>query len=324
MGLLSRASHSTRFALPTFLALLAAVPLFAPSYYVYLLALIFITALLATSLNIGLGYGGVLQMHHAVFYGLGAYTVAVTFTRTELPMWLGLVSGPIVAAIAALFIGWFCVRLRGLYFGMLTLALGQFIWAIIYRWYAVTGGDNGIHGVPMPKGLDSLLGSYYFSLVVSVVCLVLIHRLVHSPFGITLQATRDNPVRSESIGVNLRLHRLIAFTISGFFAGVAGVLFVVLEHSVSPALLSWIRSTEIMIMCLLGGMTTFFGPTLGATVMVVLSTLIGVQTDYWLLVLGVILLVLVLFMPTGVLGYTESKLAAVFRSGRGRAYHAEG
>lgn len=312
------------FALVAILVLLIVVPLFVPSYYVYLLALIYVTSLLATSLNLGLGYGGLLQMHHAVFYGLGAYTVAVTFTKTSLPMWVGLVTGPIVAAAVALFIGWFCVRSRGLYFGMLTLALGQLVWAVIYRWYAVTGGDNGIHGIPMPKGLDSLVGSYYFSLVVSAVCLVIMYRIVNSPFGITLQATRDNPVRSESIGVNLKLHRLIAFVISGFFAGIAGVLFVVLEHSVSPALLSWIRSTEIMIMCLLGGMTTFLGPTLGAVAMVVLSTLIGVHTEYWLLVLGVILLALVLFMPTGVLGYAQDKLMVVFKPERGKAYHAEG
>lgn len=295
-----------------FLVLLV-LPSFIPSYYVYLFTLIYITALLATSLNFCLGYGGLLQLHHAVFYGLGAYTVAITAVRTSLPLWCGLLLGPLVAAAIGWVMGWFCVRLRGLYFGMLMLALGQLVWTVVYRWYEFTGGDDGIHGLSMPRLIDSLTGCYYLTLVVFFVCLGIMYLMVNSPFGVTLQATRDNPVRSESIGINIRRHQLASFVIAAFFAGVAGVLFVVLERSVSPALLFWSKSAEVLIMCLLGGMSTFLGPSLGAAAVVVLSTVIGIHTEYWLIVLGVILLVLVLFLPQGILGYLEERIG----SGRG-------
>lgn len=300
------------------------LPAFLPPYYVYLLTIIYITALLATSLNICLGYGGLLQLHQAVFYGVGAYTVAIVATKTSLPVWLGFLLGPLAAAILAFLIGWFCVRLRGLYFGMLTLALGQLVWAITYRWYEFTGGDNGIHGLPMPEFLGSLRGSYYLSLLVFAASLAVIYALVNSPFGLILQATRDNPMRSEGIGVDVKRHQLLAFVISGFFAGVAGVLFVVVERSVSPALLFWSKSAEIMIMCLLGGMATFFGPTLGAIAIVVLSTVIGIHTEYWLLVLGIILLLLVLFLPQGILGYLQERAGVVPGLGGEKEDHVEG
>lgn len=278
------------------------LPYFIPRYYVYLLATILITALLASSLNFVLGYGGLLQLHHAVFYGAGAYAAALVLTRTNWSFWLGIAAGPVVAAGLALLIGWFCVRLRGLYFGMLTLALGQLVWAVVYRWYKFTGGDDGIHGVPVPDWLGQVSSTYYFVFITCLASLLLLFLIIKSPFGLTLQAVRDNPVRGESVGVNIKQHQLTAFVLSGFFAGVAGVLFVLLERSVSPALLYWNKSAEVLIMCLLGGMFTFFGPILGAVAIVVLSTIIGVYTEYWLFVLGFILLAVVLFLPQGILG----------------------
>jgi len=279
------------------------LPFFAPRYYVYLATSILVTALLANSLNFVLGYGGLMQLHHAVFFGIGAYASALILTKTSLPFGVGLLLGPVAAAAGALVIGWFCVRLRGLYFGMLTLALGQLVWAVVYRWYTFTGGDDGIHGVPIPKWLTSINSAYYFTFFICTVSLLVLYVIIKSPFGLTLQAVRDNPTRSESVGVNNRRHQLAAFVLSGFFAGVAGVLFLVLERSVSPALLFWNKSAEILIMCLLGGMFTFFGPILGAAVIVVLATFIGVFTEYWLIVLGVILLGVVLFLPQGILGF---------------------
>lgn len=284
------------------------LPFFASRYYVYLATSILVTALLAQSLNFILGYGGLLQLHHAVFYGIGAYATALLLTRTSLPFWAGFLLGPVVAAAMALVIGWFCVRLRGIYFGMLTLALGQLVWAVVYRWYTFTGGDDGIHGVPIPEWLVSTKSAYYFIFFVCAVSLMILYAIVKSPFGITLQAIRDNPTRSESVGINNKRHQLAAFVLSGFFAGVAGVLFVVLERSVSPALLFWNKSAEILIMCLLGGMFTFFGPVLGAAVIVILATFTGVFTEYWLFVLGMILLGVVLFLPQGILGFIESAL----------------
>lgn len=289
------------------LVVLLILPPFIPRFYVYVLNLVFVTALLAMSLNLVLGYGGMLQLHHCVFYGVGAYTAALMFTKTPLPMWMGFMAGPLMAAAVGLLIGWFCVRLRGIYFGMLTIALGMLVWAIIYRWYDFTGGDDGIHGIPLPALLSSINGSYYFALIITVICLVVLYLIVKSPFGSMLQAIRDNPERSEAVGINTGRHRLAAFVIASFFGGIAGVLFVTLERSISPSLLFWDVSAEVLIMCILGGMFTFSGPVLGATMVVLLRIFVGIYTEYWTLILGIILLLLVIFLPEGVMGYFQEK-----------------
>lgn len=300
------------------LAVLLALPPVLPRYYLYLLASIFVTALLATSLNFILGFGGLLQLHHAVFFGVGAYTFSILLYKTSVPFVVALMAAPVAAAVIAVLIGWFCVRLRGLYFGMLTLALGQLVWAIIYRWSALTGGDDGLHGIPLPESLSSLKAAYYLTLAVLTVCMAILYLILKSPFGLTLMAIRDNPVRSESVGINIRRHRLAAFVISGLFAGIAGVLFVIVEKSVSPSILSWGESAEIMIMCLLGGLTAFYGPALGAGIIVFLSMKVGTYTEYWMLVLGITLLILVLVLPQGILGFVQDKLF------KGRAVSKEG
>ncbi|MFQ5841992.1 MAG: branched-chain amino acid ABC transporter permease [Thermodesulfobacteriota bacterium] len=284
------------------------LPPILPRFYTYILSLIFVTSLLAMSLNLVVGHGGLFQFHHAVFYGVGAYTVALVLTKTSLPAWIGFVAGPIVAAVAGLLIGWFCVRLTRLYFGMLQISLGSLIWAIVFRWYSFTGGDDGIHGIPMPPVLASLNNAYYFILIILFICLIGLYLILKSPFGSTLEAIRDNPQRCEAVGVNVRRHQLKAIVIATFFAGVAGVLFVVLEGSVFPDLLFWVLSLEIFIMCLLGGWFTFAGPIVGAAIMVALRTFVGIYTEYWTLVLGVILILLIFFLPEGVMGYFLAKL----------------
>jgi len=268
-----------------------------------MLALIFVTSLLAMSLNLVLGHGGMYQFHHGVFYGVGAYTIALILTKTSLPKWVGFIAGPIMAAVVGLIIGWLCVRLTRLYFGMLQISLGSLIWAIVFRWYSFTGGDDGIHGIPMPSFLSSLNNSYYFILLIFAVCMVILYLILKSPFGSTLEAIRDNPQRCEAIGINVRRHQLLAIVIAAFFAGIAGGLFVTLERSVFPDLLFWVLSLEILIMCLLGGWFTFAGPVLGAAIIVSLRTFIGIYTEYWTLILGVILILLIFFLPEGILGY---------------------
>lgn len=284
-------------------AALIFAPLIAPPFWVYILPLIFVTALLALSLNLVLGYGGIYQFHHGVFYGLGAYTAALILTKTSLPAWVAFGAGPLVAAAGGLLIGWFCVRLTKLYFGMLQISLGSLIWIIVSRAYSITGGDNGIHDIPVPALLRSANGVYYFTLVIAIVCLVVIYRIVKSPFGSTLQAIRDNPQRCEAIGINVRRHQLIAIGIAAGFAGVAGALFVGLERSVFPDLLFWVLSLEILVMCLLGGWFTFAGPIVGAAIVVALRTFVSIYTDYWTLILGVILILLIFFLPEGVVGF---------------------
>jgi len=281
------------------------LPLFAPRFFVYIFALIYVTALLAMSLNMVVGYGGLFQFHHGVFYGVGAYTIALMLTKTSLPMWIGFIAGPIVAAITGLIIGWFCVRLTRLYFGMLQISLGSLIWAIVFRWYKFTGGDDGIHGIPMPSLISSLNHSYYFIMIILVICLILMYMILKSPFGSTLQAIRDNSQRCEAVGVNVRHYQLLGIVVATFFAGVAGVLFVVLERSVFADLLFWVLSLEIFIMCLLGGWFTFAGPMLGAAITVALRTFVGKYTEYWTLILGVILILVIFFLPEGVMGFFQ-------------------
>ena len=289
-------------------AALLFLPLAVSRFYVYITAVIFVTALLAMSLNIVVGHGGMYQFHHAAFYGVGAYTFALILTKTSLPIWVGFAAAPLCAAAIGLLIGWFCVRLNKLYFGMLQISLGSLLWAIVFRWYDLTGGDDGIHGIPIPSFIGTISRSYYFILLVLAACGVLMYIIYRSPFGKTLQAVRDNPERCEAVGIHVRSHQLLGIVIATFFAGIAGVLFVVVEGSVFPDLLFWVLSLEVFIMCLLGGWFTFAGPMLGAAIVVALRTFVGVYTEYWTLILGVLLILLIFFLPEGVLGFFIEKL----------------
>ncbi|MFZ0240068.1 MAG: branched-chain amino acid ABC transporter permease [Desulfobacterales bacterium] len=284
-----------------------AAPAFLSRYYLYLIGLILITGLLATSLNVVLGFGGMYQFHHAVFYGVGAYGFALVSMKSGLPPALGYVAAPVVAALTSLVIGLITLRLSKLYFGMLQLSLGALVWAIVYRWYAFTGGDDGIHGIGIPAAISSPGRIYYVTLGVTIGCLWLMYRLVNSPFGRIFQGIRDNPVRTEAIGVNVRRHQLAGQVIAGIFAGIAGALFVTVEGSVFPDLLSWTLSLELIIMCLLGGWHVFFGPLLGAAIIVVLRTFVGIYTEYWTLVLGIVLMLVIYFLPQGILGYFQRR-----------------
>ncbi len=295
------------------LALLLVAPMMVSRFYVYILAVMFVTALLSMSLNMVAGHGGLYQFHHAVFYGIGAYTFALLLTRTSVPFWAAFLAGPVAASVFGAMIGWFCVRLSKLYFGMLQISLGSLIWAIVFRWYDLTRGDDGIHGISLPDWLSSSKTIYYTILGVLVICLLLMHRILQSPFGATLLAIRDNPDRCEAVGIHVHAHQLLAIIIATFFAGVAGVLFVILEGSVFPDLMFWTLSLEVFIMCLLGGWFTFAGPMLGAAMIVALRTFAGTYTQYWTLILGIMLILLIFFLPEGVIGFLAGRWEQISR-----------
>jgi branched-chain amino acid transport system permease protein len=305
-------SKKTLFWLVAGIIVLLLLPVFLPRFYVYLVSIILLYGLLATSLNLVLGYGGIFQFHHAVFYGVGAYGTTLMLTKTGLPPMLAFIVGPLVSAVFGLVLGIICIRLSKLYFGMLQISLGSLVWAIVYRWYSFTGGDDGIHGIPIPEMLSSPKSAYYFTLIITLVCLFIMWKIILSPFGSALQGIRDNPVRSEMIGINVRMHQLLALVLAGFFAGVAGSLFVVVDNTVFPDMLFWTFSLEILIMCLLGGWFTFLGPMLGAAVIVALRTFVSTYTDYWALVLGIIMMLVIFFLPNGILGYVEEKFKRGF------------
>ena len=283
------------------LAAFLLLPQFLPRFYIYLFALIFAICLLATSLNMVLGFGGMYQFHHSVFYGFGAYAFALFVTKSGLPLWIAYVIAPFCSALLGLVLGLITVRLTQLYFGMLQISLGSLVWAIIYRWYSFTGGDDGIHGIPIPDLIGSSIGAYYFNLIVTATCLLLMYMIVNSPFGRTFQGIRDNPERCEAVGVNVQRQQLVGQIIAAFFAGIAGTLFVTVEGSVFPDLMFWTLSLEILIMCLLGGWFIFMGPALGAVIIITLRTFVGIYTEYWTLILGIVLMLLIFFLPEGVL-----------------------
>ena len=283
-------------------------PLFLQRFYIYLVSIILLTGLLATSLNLPLGYGGIFQFHHAVFYGVGAYGAALMITKSGLSPWVGFLIGPLTAAFLSLIMGLICIRLSKLYFGMLQISLGSLVWIIVYRWYSFTGGDNGIHGIPVPNVISSPNNAYYFTLLVTLLSLWVLYKIIKSPFGSALQGIRDNPVRSAMIGINVKLHQLVVLVIAGFFAGVAGSLFIVVDTAVFPDMLFWTLSLEVLIMCLLGGWFTFLGPLLGAAIIISMRTFVSGFTDYWTLPLGILMMLVIFFLPSGILGYIEEKL----------------
>jgi branched-chain amino acid transport system permease protein len=291
------------------LVVLCLVPFILPRFYIYLISIILLYGLFATSNNFALGFGGIFQLHHAVFYGVGAYASALMITKTGLSPWLGFIVGPIVAAFLSLIMGLICIRLSKLYFGMLQISLGSLVWAIVYRWYSFTGGDDGIHGITVPDIISSGTGAYYCTVIVTGLSLYVMYRILKSPFGSVLQGIRDNPVRSAMIGVNVHRHQLLTLVIVGFFAGVAGTLFVIVDNTVFPDMIFWTLSMEVVIMCLLGGWLSFMGPMLGAAVIVALRTFVSTYTVYWALVLGIICMLVIFFLPNGVLGWFEQVFA---------------
>lgn len=296
-------SKKTFWLMVLALAIFTVLPQFLPRFYIYLLSVIFVSGLFATSLNIVLGFGGMYQFHHGVFYGVGAYTAALVVTKAGLGFWVGFLAAPFAAALLGLLMGIICIRLSKLYFGMLQLSLGSLVWVITFRWYDLTGGDDGIHGIAVPDMISSTLGSYYFIFIVCAVCLFLMFLIIKSPFGSAFQAIRDNPERCLALGVNVRRQQLIGLVLAAFFAGIAGALFVVVEGSVFPDLLFWNLSLEVFIMCLLGGWFVFLGPLLGAATIITLRTFVSTYTDYWTAILGLIMMLLIIFLPDGILGY---------------------
>jgi branched-chain amino acid transport system permease protein len=192
---------------------------------------------------------------------------------------------------------------------MLTLAFSQIVWAIVFKWNSLTGGDTGFIGIPFPQHLDSKTRFYYFTLVVVVFSLFVLRKMVHSPFGRILTTIRENPERTEFIGINVKLFQLVAFMISGFFSAISGALFGIFNHSIFPDLLFWPASAEVLIMTILGGIYSFFGPAVGAVVLLYLRMQVASYTEYWPLILGTILAVLLFFFPGGIVGSLQSLFA---------------
>ena len=298
------------------LAFFAVLPLFIGLGSVSLVNEMLILAVAACGLNLILGYTGMVSFGPAGLYAVGAYTTALLLVYTKIPFGLTLIAGPLMAGIASVIVGWFCVRLTRVYFSLLTLAFSQIIHTIIFEWYGFTGGDDGIVEIPVPEFLESITNYYYFSLIIVVVCLALMWMIVNSPFGKTLQALRENPERTESIGIHVRRYQLSAFVLSGFFLGVAGSLFCGFNKNVFPDYAHWMKSSEMLVVCLLGGVYNFLGPVAGSIVYMFLDKLITSYTEYWPLVLGLVIIALLIFLRGGIVGFIAERVAIARQRGK--------
>lgn len=268
---------------------------------------ILIAVLFATSLHFIMGPGGMHSFGHAAYFGLGAYAAAMLFKSLGLPMMVALLLAPLAAALGALLFGWFCVRLSGVYLAMLTLAFAQIVWSIIYQWDDVTGGSNGMTGVWPAEWLSSKTAYYYLTLGAAVAGILLIRRILFSPFGYALRAGRDSALRSDAIGINVKRVQWIAFVMAGMVCGVAGALFAFSKGSISPETVAVGRSVDGLVMVLLGGVQTLGGPIVGSAVFTWLQDVVVRQTEYWRALLGLTILVLVLAFPQGIVGFIRSR-----------------
>jgi branched-chain amino acid transport system permease protein len=284
---------------------LAALPWLVPNdFYVNLASQILVYAVWALSLNLLVGFAGMQSLGHAAYLGGGAYVCAWLVANAGLGhAGAALLTLVIVGVMAGLF-GVLALRASGLGFLMITLALGQILWGVAYRWVDVTGGDNGIRlpSRPAPFGLalNQPAPFYYFALGVFAVVLLVMWRIAQSPYGAALRGTRDQPRRMSALGYNVWLIRWSAFVLAGFWGGVAGLLYVYYNKFVSPQALSLQQSAEVLIMTILGGVGSIIGPVVGAIMITLVKTVVSSYVDRWNTLLGVLFLLVIVFMPEGV------------------------
>jgi branched-chain amino acid transport system permease protein len=294
---------------------LLVLPLFNNSYpYALTLSIdLLIAALFATSLHFVMGPAGMHSFGHAAYFGLGAYGAGLGLKALGLPMELALILAPLLAAAGALLFGWFCVRLSGVYLAMLTLAFSQIVWSVIYQADDITGGSNGMVGIWPASWMADKTTFYYVTLAFCAVGVVVMRRILFSPFGYAMRAGRDSLRRSDSIGIDVKRVQWMAFVLAGLFCGFAGALFAFSKGSISPETISIGRSVDGLVMVLLGGVQTLAGPIVGSVVYTWLQDLLARETEYWRAVLGFTILVLVLAFPQGIVGFIRSR----FESSKG-------
>ena len=302
-----------RIALGLAAAALLAMPWLMSTYHVLLMLPFMAYGVVLLGLNLLFGYTGLVSFGHALFIGLGAYSAAfLTGWFNVRSLELILLTAAIVSAVVAMPVAALCVRYVKIYFGMLTLAFGMVFYTFLLKFYKLTGGDEGMpvarpflfgHDfAAMPK-IEYLAGPYYYyTLAVLVLAVILMWRIVHSPFGLCLKTIRDNPPKAETLGISVARYRWIAFVISAVYAGVGGALMATPTGNVDPTLAYWTHSGNIVFMTLLGGFASFFGPILGAFVFIYLQDFVMSMVPWWRLVFGAILAVIVIAAPTGLMG----------------------
>ena len=286
-------------------AALAFIPMADSRYLIDISTEILVYVLFALSLNVIIGYSGNVSFGHAAYFAIGGYANAILLTTYEWPLILSFPTAVVLSGLAAAFVAYFCTLLTDIYFAMLTLAFAMLVWAIAFKWRSVTGGDDGFVGVTIPELIDGRVPFFYFTLIIVTISTAVLWMICHSAFGQTLVAVRENITRAGFIGVNTRLMRIGAFVVAGSFAGIAGAIFAMYNRGVYTESAFWTESAQVLIMTLLGGMYSFFGPAIGAATLYLLERFANEYTQYWPTVLGVILLVIVLVLPEGLVGLAK-------------------
>ncbi len=295
------------------LLLLVISPLFLSAYPLTLLTQALIYAILAMSLDLLLGYTGLASLGHAAYLGVGAYSVGVLTTQYGANFWVTLAVGVLLAMVVAAVFGLVALRATGVYFLMITLALGMVVWGLAHRWVSLTQGDNGIPGIPRPNlglpwSLARAMPFYYFVLAGFLLAFWILRVIVCSPFGQSLVGIRESESRMRTLGYHVWLHKYVGFVMAGALGGFCGVLWAYYNGFVSPGDVELATSVEVLLMVALGGRGTLVGPAVGAGVIVLLKNFVSVYTQRWLLILGVVYVLTIIYAPEGIVGAVKPSL----------------
>jgi branched-chain amino acid transport system permease protein len=314
MGLKTSSIHPLKIvALLILVGCLALFPFVVTNrFYISLINEMLIYGLLAMSLDVLLGYTGLLSFMHNAYLGIGAYVVGLFLIHVSpSSLWLAILTGVVVTAVIALPVGWVQVRTGGLAFALLTLAFGMMFYTIVWKWYSVTGGDDGLMGVPHPDIhlVGVALGNsgdptavYLLSLCMVTICFLITWRIIHSPFGAVLEAIRENEERAAFVGINVRRYKLYGWMYACMLAGISGGLYILWRGYIGPTTMSAFAGAGVLMMVLVGGMGSLWGPIVGAGIFIFIQDYISTMTEHWELFVGLVVILLVLFMPRGFAG----------------------
>jgi branched-chain amino acid transport system permease protein len=290
-------------------AALCAVPFAAPGYKTSLATEMLIFAALAMSIDVLAGYAGRTSLGHGAIFGIAAYVVLYYVTVAGGDPWVAAALGLLAATAAAIVFALLAIRTSGVYFLLITLALGMIVWGICLRWTSVTGGENGLRGSVRPAAVADPAAFYYFVLAATASMAFAMWRFVHSPFGLTLRGIRGSESRMRTLGYDVSLHLFIGFVVSGFFAGAAGVLYAFFNSFASPATVALAQSVAALLMVLVGGVGTLVGSFVGSVAIISLENFVSFHTERWPLVLGLVFIVTMIFAPEGLVGRARLILA---------------
>jgi branched-chain amino acid transport system permease protein len=311
------------FYVPTAIVAIVLIPQLLPSFWVTLATEMLVYAILAMSLNILLGYTGLPPFGHTGYFGVAAYAVAILSTRCHLGFFTSGASGILLSTVVAALFGLLVAHSFGVYFLMITFALGMCLWGLAYRWSSLTGGDNGIANIPRPEiwpvgSFTNEIAFFYLTLLVFGLVVLAVYWFIRSPFGLTLFGIRESESRMRSLGYNTWLHKYLSYVVAGMFAGVAGSMWAYYSRYVSPTDLDMMACIKPFLMVILGGTGTMVGPIVGAGIIVFLEHFISSFTQRWLMIQGIIFIIIVFYAPTGLVNVVKNMLKKEAEGDRGR------